>query len=402
MNPVPSFSEDWQALVLCPNREMAAELLGLLAGCAPRLRTAEWDAYPAPEELVRLLRSLPLDICFLDVETNTARALELLQQSPSITSRVPVITLLGRNDPNLILRTVRLGASGFLLRPFTADQLAPAFERARQFLAARQPPAERLGRVWCVLPAKGASGATTVAINLAWHVSRLGYGKVLLADLDPLTSPVSFLLKIKSPYSFVDALTNVAHLDNDLWKALVVHFQGFDVLLGPENPADTTTESHGPAEMLEHARGRYDLVLVDVGAPFSKWSLDLAERSDELLVVASGEPAALYGARRVVAYLQRAGIAAAQVRLILNRQRRGVGLDPEGAAKVVGLPVYHVIPEDTAALARAQMNGRPAPSDSAIGRSLAELASRLLGQSAAALPKASLWRAWFGRLGGNG
>ncbi len=402
MNPVPSFSEDWQALVLCPNREMAAELLGLLAGCAPRLRTAEWDAYPAPDELVRLLRSLPLDICFLDVETNTARALELLQQSPRITARVPVITLLGHNDPNLILRTVRMGASGFLLRPFTADQLAPAFERARQFLAARQPPAERRGRVWCVLPAKGASGATTVTINLAWQVSRRGSGKVLLADLDPLTSPVSFLLKIKNPYSFVDALTSMAHLDNDLWKALVVPFQGIDVLLGPENPADTTTESHGPAEMLEHARGRYDYVLVDVGAPFSKWSLELVQRSDELLLVTSGEPAALYGARRVVAFLQRWGIAAAQVRLILNRQRRGVGLDPEGAAQVVGLPIYHIVPEDTAALAKAQMNGRPAPSDSAIGRSLAELASRLLGQSAPARPRASPWRAWFGRLAGHG
>ena len=52
------------------------------------------------------------------------------------------------------------------------------------------------------MPAKGACGATTIACNLAFQWKRLGAKKILLADLDPLTGTLSFLLKIKSIYSF--------------------------------------------------------------------------------------------------------------------------------------------------------------------------------------------------------
>lgn len=397
MSPVPAVSEDWQVLVLCPNPRLRFELRGLLSRQAPRLRLVEREEYPSAEELSRLLSTVPPDLCFLDVGTDQERALALLKESSVLAARVLVVALVARNDAHLILRSMRLGACGFLLQPFTDDQLQETLERVRQLLAGRQPSARRAGRVWCVLPAKGASGATTVAINLAHQAARNGAEKVLLADLDPLASPVSFLLKIKSRFSFMDALTKLAQLDDDLWKALVVPCQGLDVLLAPEDPPETATESHDAGSMVEHARARYDVVVVDAGTAFGKWSLDLARRADELLLVAAGEPAALYGARRVLAHLQRAGISAAQVRLILNRQKRSAGLEPEEVSKAVGLGVYHVVPEDAAALAKAQMNGRPVASDTALARSLTELAVRLMGRSACPEAKASPWRSWFGR-----
>ncbi|MDW8354507.1 MAG: AAA family ATPase [Bryobacterales bacterium] len=375
---------------------MRFEVRALLSRQAPQLRVVEREGYPGPEELARLLAKPP-ELCFLDIETEPERALALLKENATLSERVSVIALLGRNDPTLILRSMRMGAAGFLVRPFTDEQLHEALERVRQLLAGRQPAPRRTGRVWCVLPAKGASGATTVAINLAYQAARNGAEKVLLADLDPLASPVSFLLKIKNRYSFLDALTKLAQLDDDLWRALVVPCQGVDVLLAPEDPPETATESHDAGAILEHARARYDVVVADAGTAFGKWSLGLASRADELLLVAAGEPAALFGARRVVTSLQQAGVSAAQVRLILNRQKRTAGLEPEEVARAVGVPVYHVIPEDAPALAKAQMNGRPVSSDTALARSLTELAVRLMGRNAPRAGKVSAWRAWFGR-----
>ena len=46
----------------------------------------------------------------------------------------------------------------------------------------------------------------------------MGANQVLLADLDPLTGTLSFLLKIKSIYSFLDALQRAHELDADLWR----------------------------------------------------------------------------------------------------------------------------------------------------------------------------------------
>ena len=85
-----------------------------------------------------------------------------------------------------------------------------------------------------VMPAKGACGASTIACNLAFQWKRHGAKRVLLADLDPLTGTMSFLLKIKSIYSFVDVLMRGGELDHDLWNSMVTHVQGIDVLLAPE------------------------------------------------------------------------------------------------------------------------------------------------------------------------
>ena len=56
------------------------------------------------------------------------------------------------------------------------------------------------------MPGKGACGASTIAANLAYHIQRLSKTRLLLADMDPMTGTTSFLLNLKSTYSFIDAL----------------------------------------------------------------------------------------------------------------------------------------------------------------------------------------------------
>ncbi len=70
------------------------------------------------------------------------------------------------------------------------------------------------------MPAKGGCGASTIASNLAYQMKR-GDKRILLADLDPLAGTLSFLLKIKSNYSFMDALARSHDIDADLWRSVV-------------------------------------------------------------------------------------------------------------------------------------------------------------------------------------
>ena len=51
-------------------------------------------------------------------------------------------------------------------------------------------------------------------------------GPWIVTDLDPATGTLSFLLKLKSSYSFVDALTHSSQMDEDLWRALVTSQHG--------------------------------------------------------------------------------------------------------------------------------------------------------------------------------
>jgi len=136
-----------------------------------------------------------------------------------------------RNDPDFILRCLRAGAVDFVVQPFTAEQIEGALGKLARMNPAPESTGREPAKIFAVMPAKGACGATTIACNLAFQWKRLGAKRILLADLDPLTGTLSFLLKIKSTFSFLDALQREHELDADLWSAMVTQVNGVDVLL---------------------------------------------------------------------------------------------------------------------------------------------------------------------------
>ena len=120
-------------------------------------------------------------------------------------------------------------------------------------------------KIIVVMPAKGACGATTIACNLAFQWKRMGAKRVLLADLDPLTGTMSFLLKIKSIYSFVDALQRAARAGSRSVERHGDQVHGVDVLLAPELMVEESPELRDPSPILEYARHNYDVVVIDAG-----------------------------------------------------------------------------------------------------------------------------------------
>ena len=204
--------------------------------------------------LQELLQTKPPTLCFLDMASNQDSGFHVLQLMAAMAPSIPVVVILNANNPDLILRCLRQGAAEFLLQPLSTEQLHPVLERLAQL--STNPGGERGGgaKILCVMPVKGACGASTIATNLAFQWKRTGSKKVLLADLDPATGTLSFLLKLKSSYSFMDALNRAGTLDSDLWRGMVTPTGGLtggiDVLLSPENPMDSTHELPDPAPVI--------------------------------------------------------------------------------------------------------------------------------------------------------
>src|SRR4051794_1975447 len=195
-------ARSYTALLISPNKTVASEITPLLAYGLPLAPIHDVNMYPGWRQLVDMLRSVDPKLCFLDFSAKE-QALPVLAEIHSLAPGLPVIALLGTDNPDLVLQCLRQGATDFLIRPFTTEQLDGCVEKIARTLP---PPTRSIsgGKVIAVMPAKGAAGATTIACNLAYQCKRLGASKILLADLDPLTGTVSFVLKLKSSYSFID------------------------------------------------------------------------------------------------------------------------------------------------------------------------------------------------------
>ena len=367
----------WRPVVISPRKALTGEVCGALAEAA-QVAAVQVDSYPRAGTLGEIMASHRPNLWLIDVGADPGKAVALIAEAAALKPRPSVVAVHTASDPDLIMRCLRQGATEFLQRPFDTGTVGESLERLARLRGPEHDPAA--GKVYCVMPGKGACGASTLATNLAVQFKRLEDGRLLLADLDPVTGTTSFLLNIRSNYSFVDALMHAHDLDDDIWKGLVTSYQGLDVLLSPENPADAVMDPPDPGALVDYMRSNYATVVLDARAPHGSWNLGLARECDELLMVTTNELPALHCTRRAITYLDQNGVEASKIRLIVNRYSPHVGLSREAIETALHCDVFHVLPSDYEAVQKALMEGRALGSGSALGKSLIELAARLRGR----------------------
>lgn len=318
---------------------------------------------------------------FLDVGSDAERGLALVRALREL--GIPVVALHTANDPNLILSCLRQGAAEFLYPPFGREQFQQALSRLAKRAQAAMAQARTGGEVYCLMRGKSGSGNTTLACNLVFQLQALNSQRVLLADLDPLTGTISFLLKLNSNYSFVHALTNASRLDETLWRGMVTCCRGVDVLLSPETPADLVYEPEDITAMVSYWRRLYEFVILDIPGPHGEWGLSLAKFCDELLLVTTNELPAVHATQNTLACLEYGGVNRSKIKLVVNRYNTEIGLSSESIEAALDLKVFQHLPSDFESVQKALMEGKPIPPGTKVGKAIAELAEKLTGRTGA-------------------
>lgn len=370
------FAGSWKALFICPKTQVIRDLAPLLSRYLANFSGAELNTIPNRNQIAEAIAVEQPNLCFLEVDEDMDRSLAIIPDLLRTDPKLPIVVVLSTNDPEKVLRCLRQGASDFLIQPFTAEQVEAALQKISRLQPART---KSPGKVYCVMPAKGGCGASTIASNFAYQLKRLGDKRILLADLDPLAGTLSFLLKIKSNYSFMDVLARASEIDADLWKAMVTNRQGVDVLLAPEVMTEGMADLSDATSIVEYARGAYDLVVLDTGGVYGEWNLSQAQIADEILLVTTNELTALQAVQRALSYLDGNNIGRYKVRLVVNRYDRHVGLSKDVIGTALHTDIYHILPTDYEAIQKALMEGKPLPANSTFGKGVSALVERLFG-----------------------
>ncbi len=382
-----------RAVIVSPDAQVIGELEPLLE--RQGVRPARLPSYPSPRDLNQIVIDGSAHAVFLDASSDRDQAFHLLEQLVRMGQRVQVVALLGGNDPDLILRCLRAGAVDFLIRPFTMDQVEAAADKISRVQIGTDSPSKQPTKIFVVMPAKGACGATTIASNLAYQWKRLGASRILLADLDPLTGNLSFLLKTKSIYSFMDTLQRSHELDQDLWGSMVNNVNGIDVLLAPELMTEGAGDLRDPSPILDYARHIYDVVIIDTGSVYGEWNLNLARVASELLLVTTNELPALQAAQRAMSYLDTNRVGRWKIRLIVNRYQQDVGLSQEVIGTALHTEVFDTLPDDFDAVQKALLDGKPIPASTVLGKAMVQFANRF-GTVKETAKKPSSLGSWLG------
>jgi len=326
------------------------------------------------------LDQLRPDVLLLDLTPLESEFEDALRRIKSTVAAPMVIALNTSADPETILAAIRAGANEYLYPPLEQGLrralVRMAGDRMRQRGAARSQ-----GKTLGFFSAKGGCGATTIACHVALELQRLTGQDILLADFDMESGMLGFLMKAKTPYSILDAAKNIHRLDLSYWKALISNGQPHvEVISAPgtavlKDPLAPEQFRH----VLRFVRSAYDWVVADLGRSLSLLSLNLLEDIDQAFLVATLDVLSLHQAKQVVQTLFDYGYSRKRLHLVLNRMPKQPDLTPAEVQKVLGLPVYAMLPNNYPELYEAYAEGSLLTSGSELGKYLTGLAQKIAG-----------------------
>ena len=286
-----------------------------------------------------------------------------------------VILVMESLDPAIMLDAMRAGVTELVKSPVVVDELKAAVAR----VTGGQVEEVTGGDVIAFLGAKGGVGTTTLGVNVAAVLAGDKDSNVVMADLHvAVHGDVGLLFGIEPRFSSVDALENVRRLDAAFLKGLVVRAKpGLDVLASPETPAVRPPEGRLVRTLIDRLAAAYDTVVIDV--PRSDLGvLEALEPATAIVLVVNQELPTVRRAAQIAALLrQRHGRE--RLGAVVSRYDARAEIGQDDIERVVGLPVWGVLPSDYRLALQAANQGHPLVVDnhSRLTNAIRELSRRV-------------------------
>jgi pilus assembly protein CpaE len=296
---------------------------------------------------------------------------ESLEQIRSLHNQDPALILMMVAETvtaDLLRGAMRAGVSDVIEAPLDEDKIEAAIEQFGHDVLKRrsaakpttEPTRPDMGSIVTVTSAKGGSGKTVTATNVALLLNRIPDKKVVLVDADLQFGDVCLLLQLEPRFTMVNAAHELHHLDVEMLDSLLTeHPSGLKVLAAPLEPAfadDITTA--GLMQMLDLLQESYDYVVVDTASMLDELILSLIEKADHVLMVVDMDLPSVKNAKLALETLRLLKFSTQNVQLVMNRNNSKAKLDNKEIESALKMEISAAVPSD-ASVPTSVNEGRP-------------------------------------------
>jgi pilus assembly protein CpaE len=242
------------------------------------------------------------------------QALDRLAEVCDATTRLIVLGHV--NDVLLYRELIRSGVSEYLVLPTTAQSIVNAISDL--FAAEGAAP---IGRTIAFVSAKGGSGGSTIAHNVAWAVSQHLRQDTLVLDMDLAFGTVGLNFNQDPPHGIADAVGASAKVDPTMLDRLMTKAANHMNLLTAPAMLDKTYdfEERDFEQVTELAQKTMPVVVLDVPHAWNSWVRHALATVDEVVIVAEPDLANLRNAKNLADTIKALRPTESEPLLVVNK-----------------------------------------------------------------------------------
>ncbi|MEM7626424.1 MAG: MinD/ParA family protein [Planctomycetota bacterium] len=196
--------------------------------------------------------------------------------------------------------------------------LVDQYERSQHSEAARtvSRSAPRIAQTIAITSGKGGVGKTTISVNLAVQLARMGR-RVVLLDADLGTANADVMCNLHAPATLAHVVAGTRELDEVIIEAP----GGFRLIPGASGLASMANldahERDRLAAQMRQLEADCDVLLIDTGAGVGPNVLSFCTAAERLLVVTTPEPTSITDAYAVIKTIHNQTLRP-DIRLLVN------------------------------------------------------------------------------------
>jgi len=292
--------------------------------------------------------------------------------------QIKVILITEDVSPASLHQLLREGGDEFVPYPLPEDELANAIERVLTPPEEIAVPPEhenklkatgdREGVLIAVHGMAGGTGATTLAVNLAWELANIekeNAPRVCLLDLDFQFGSTSTFLDLPRRETVLELLSDTEVMDSESFmQALLSYEQKLSVLTAPTDmiPLDMVT-ADDIGRVLETARTNFDYVIIDMPSTMVEWSQTVLENAHVYFATMELDMRSAQNTLRLKRALQSEDLPFDKLRFVLNRAPGFTDLNGKSRVKrlaeSLGIAIEVLLPDGGKPVAQNADHGVP-------------------------------------------
>ncbi len=331
-------------------------------------------------------------------EDNLVLLGEIIAQAKA--HKIKVILIAEDVTPASLHQLLRQGADEFVPYPLPEGELQQAIERVRaaqhpqpvepqEATASLKSGANKQGAVFVAHGIAGGTGATTLAVNLAWELALLNTSEtpnVCLLDFDFQFGTASTYLDMARREAVFEMLSDTENMDDQIFgQSLLTYSDKLQVLTAPADmiPLDLITPED-ITRVIDMARAHFDYVIVDMPSTLVQWTETVLTSAHLYFTTLEIDMRSAQNALRFKRALQSEELPIEKLRFVLNRAPKFTDLGGKARVKRLAesldIAIEVQLPDGGKPIVQAGDHGAPLAESAAknpLRREIAKLAASI-------------------------